>query len=426
MRSGLQRRLISGLSVLILLLLLVTGAALTTLNYMIRVGLHSALSEERVSYLANDVAKRALLCRSYEKDFLLNIDNPAGRERALKAWRLFNRELEDSIDSFDKATEGEEDRRRVEIWRAAMRFYTDGFQQAADAVMHGKPQSNADALRLFQPSGENVTTLTELAVAASEDKRHKAEEAGRGLERLGRRATLSIALLGAAAVAFAVAWSGFFLRRLTRPILTLRDAAVRLGEGDLSARAEVERQDELGELAERFNHMAQTIGQRSSELEAQYQRAEAARAEAEAASARIVEQLETIRTQQALIRNMSVPILPLSDSTLVIPLVGEFDSERLSLAQERVLKALNRSRARFLILDITAVPVVDMSVADGIIRLVRAAELLGAHTVLVGIRPDVATSLVKLGVDLNRLTTQRSLQSGIAYTLSRAGREKNA
>jgi rsbT co-antagonist protein RsbR len=423
MRSGLQRRLMLALGLLSLLLLVVTSTALLTLHYVVGAGLRSAQRETTVSQLANDVAVRALLCRRYEKDLLLNIDNPAERARALKEWERAHAELARAIDAFSRATTSDEDLRQVEIWRAALRFYRDGLEQTADGVKSGRIRSTPDALGVFQPIGENITTLTDLAVTTSEGKRKLAEGAGRRLEQLGLRVIAALAATGAAALTFASAWSLWFPKQLIRPIVALRDAAMRLAGGDLAARARVESQDELGELAARFNQMAETIEQRSGELEAQYKRSEAARSEADAARARITEQLETIKAQQALIRDMSVPILPLSDTTLVIPLVGEMDSERLALAQERALEALSKSAARFLILDVTAVPVVDTNVADGLIRLVRAAELLGARTVLVGIRPEVAMSLVNLGVDLGRMITQRSLQSGISYTTAKTRRE---
>lgn len=420
MKPGLQRRLILALGVPFALLLLVTTTSIATLNHIVNVSLRSALAEAHVSSLANEVAKRALSCRKHEKDFLLYSEDPVERARALREFHITSQQLETAIDAFAEATSSDEDRRRVEIWRAALHFYREGFEQTVDAVERDRARSTLAALRVFQPVGENITSLTDLAVTASERKSRSAEDAGSALEGLIRRVFLAIGVFGTLSLAFAGAWSLLFPRRLLRPIFALREAAVRLGGGDLDARVESSANDELGDLARRFNDMAATTQQRSLELEEQFARAEAARAEAEGANARIAEQIQTIRAQQTMIRDMSVPILPISDSTLLVPLVGELDSERLALAQELALSSLQRSSARYLILDITAVPIVDTAVANGLVRLVRATELLGAHTVLVGIRPDVATSLVQLGVELGRVTTSRTLQSGIAYTASRA------
>jgi rsbT co-antagonist protein RsbR len=117
---------------------------------------------------------------------------------------------------------------------------------------------------------------------------------------------------------------------------------------------------------------------------------------------------------------MSVPILPLNDSTLVLPLVGALDSTRMQQAQERALQAIENASARYLLLDITGVPLVDTLVAQGLLQIVQTASLLGCAVVLVGIRPEVAQAVVGLGLDLRRVATQGTLQSGIAYTLRRS------
>jgi rsbT co-antagonist protein RsbR len=84
------------------------------------------------------------------------------------------------------------------------------------------------------------------------------------------------------------------------------------------------------------------------------------------------------------------------------------------------LQAIEQNRVRHLIIDITGVPVVDSYVGQGLIQVVQSARLLGAHTLLVGIRPEVAQALVELGLDLSQITTYSSLQSGIAAVLEQA------
>jgi rsbT co-antagonist protein RsbR len=114
---------------------------------------------------------------------------------------------------------------------------------------------------------------------------------------------------------------------------------------------------------------------------------------------------------------MSVPVLPLGQSALVLPLVGALDSERLGLVQEQALRSIEQQSARFLILDITGVPIVDTAVAQGLVQVVQAARLLGSEVVLVGIRPEVAQAVVGLGIHLSDIVTRSTLQSGIAYVL---------
>src|SRR5215213_3191427 len=196
-------------------------------------------------------------------------------------------------------------------------------------------------------------------------------------------------------------------------------AAERISTGDNSVRCDLPNsRDEVGLMATTFNSMANIIQQRTDDLTSQYTVVEAARCAAEASHARIAEQLAVIDQQQTVIRDMSVPVLPLLASTLVMPLVGALDTSRLALMQEQALHALEHSSARQLILDITGVPIVDTQVALGLTQLVQAAQLLGAHVSIVGIRPEVAQALVGLGISLPNIKTFSTLQLGVAQALA--------
>lgn len=119
--------------------------------------------------------------------------------------------------------------------------------------------------------------------------------------------------------------------------------------------------------------------------------------------------------QREAIREMSVPVLPVNRDTLVMPLVGALDSARLVQIQEQALSRLEATRARCLLLDITGVPVVDSQVAQGLVRVVQAAQLLGAEVALIGIRPEVAQTIVGLGLDLSSITTYSDLQGALRH-----------
>lgn len=119
--------------------------------------------------------------------------------------------------------------------------------------------------------------------------------------------------------------------------------------------------------------------------------------------------------QQLQLRQMSVPVLPIAAHTLVVPLVGAVDSERLNTLSERTLHAIASTQARTVILDITGVPVVDEIIAHGLIEVVDSARLLGAHLVLVGVRPEVAQSIVSGGIALAHLQTFSSLQQALEH-----------
>nr|AYM52947.1 anti-sigma-factor antagonist [Jahnella sp. MSr9139] len=136
-------------------------------------------------------------------------------------------------------------------------------------------------------------------------------------------------------------------------------------------------------------------------------------------------QLEQAYERQArlldVVRELSTPVIPVHDGVLVLPLVGTIDSSRSAQIMDALLGAVERAQASVILIDVTGVPMVDTSVADHLLRAVRAAGLLGARAVLVGITPSVAQILVQLGVDLSGVVTRGNLQAGIAYALGLRG-----
>lgn len=122
-----------------------------------------------------------------------------------------------------------------------------------------------------------------------------------------------------------------------------------------------------------------------------------------------------------MLRELSVPVVPVWQGVLVVPLVGILDSARAREMTQTLLDAVVRERARVVILDITGVPTVDTQVADYLIRALKAARLLGTHGVLVGIRPAIAQTLVRLGVDLQDVHTEADLESGLQHAFRTLG-----
>ncbi|WP_437894742.1 PAS domain-containing protein [Sorangium sp. So ce124] len=121
------------------------------------------------------------------------------------------------------------------------------------------------------------------------------------------------------------------------------------------------------------------------------------------------------------IRQLSTPVLPIHESVLVVPLIGQMDSERGERLTETLLDGIQRHQAEIVIIDITGVTTVDTAVASHVIQATRAAALLGAECVLVGIAPSIAQALVQLGVDFGALITRGDLRAGVAYALDRKG-----
>lgn len=137
----------------------------------------------------------------------------------------------------------------------------------------------------------------------------------------------------------------------------------------------------------------------------------------QAADERAALQAQIIEAQQHALRELSTPLLPISSNVVLMPIVGAIDSRRAQQVMEALLEGVPAFNAEIAIVDITGVQVVDTQVANAFIQAARAVQLLGAQVVLTGIRPEVAQTLVQLGVDLQGMLTRGSLQSGIAYAL---------
>jgi ribose transport system substrate-binding protein len=128
-------------------------------------------------------------------------------------------------------------------------------------------------------------------------------------------------------------------------------------------------------------------------------------------------QKNIIATQQSLIRDLSTPILPVSDSILVVPLIGAIDAARASEITTSVLAAVSQQTVQVLILDITGVSVVDTNVINHLLQTAQAARMLGTTVLLVGIAPEVAQTIVQLGVDLSSIVTRSTLKAGLDYAV---------
>lgn len=133
------------------------------------------------------------------------------------------------------------------------------------------------------------------------------------------------------------------------------------------------------------------------------------------------QQEQTIQAQDALLAELSTPLLRITERALVMPLIGNIDSVRAMRIVESLLQAVDAQRADLVILDITGVPIVDTQVANVLIQSARAVRLLGASLVLTGIHPDVAQTLITLGIDLSDIVTRADLQAGVRYALTHHG-----
>lgn len=120
-----------------------------------------------------------------------------------------------------------------------------------------------------------------------------------------------------------------------------------------------------------------------------------------------------IRRQQDAIQEIATPVLRLRDRLLILPIVGGIDTQRARQITEGLLNGIRDSRARVVVIDITGVPAVDSAVANHLIQTVDAARLMGTTVIVTGLSPEIAQTLVTIGVDLSRLRTVGDLQGGI-------------
>ncbi|WP_437657034.1 PAS domain-containing protein [Sorangium sp. So ce1182] len=133
---------------------------------------------------------------------------------------------------------------------------------------------------------------------------------------------------------------------------------------------------------------------------------------------RLALQQQVIQAQQDALRELSTPLVPLAEGIVAMPLIGALDRSRAQQAMEKLLDGIVQHQFHTAILDVTGVKDVDAESADALLRIARAARLLGAQLVLTGIGPDTAQTLVDLGVDLSGITTRSTLQGGIAHALA--------
>ena len=127
----------------------------------------------------------------------------------------------------------------------------------------------------------------------------------------------------------------------------------------------------------------------------------------------VQERERVIREQQEAMRVLSTPVLQVRERLLILPIIGLIDPPRARQLTEQLLRGIRANRARVVVIDITGVPVMDASVANHLVQTVEAARLLGASVIITGLSPEIAQTLVTIGVELGKMNTVGDLQGGI-------------
>ncbi len=211
-------------------------------------------------------------------------------------------------------------------------------------------------------------------------------------------------VLASAGVATVVAL--LIYRQVARPVVQLHEGARRIGAGELGHRIDLPGCFELTALAEEFNRMASSLQDLIARQEAWNRELEQ---RVQERTQELSETLQRLRTEAEareqlleLVRQMSSPVIPVMEGVIVMPIVGTLDSERARRVMDGLLAGIERERAR-----------VDTAVANALLQAARAARLLGAEPILVGISPEVAQTVVHLGVEMHDLRTAATLEEGL-------------
>jgi rsbT co-antagonist protein RsbR len=130
---------------------------------------------------------------------------------------------------------------------------------------------------------------------------------------------------------------------------------------------------------------------------------------------------QVIRRQQEELLELSTPVVKLWDGVLALPIIGTLDSARTQVVMESLLQAIVQTNSRVAIIDITGVPTVDTVVAQHLLKTVTAARLMGADCIISGVRPQIAQTIVHLGINLLDVTTKATLSAAFAVALQRLG-----
>ena len=130
---------------------------------------------------------------------------------------------------------------------------------------------------------------------------------------------------------------------------------------------------------------------------------------------------ELIARQQQELLELSTPVIKLWEGVLAVPMIGTLDSSRTQMVMEALLQKIVETESELAIIDITGVPTVDTLVAQHLIKTVTAIRLMGADCIISGVRPQIAQTIVHLGVDLQGVTTKASLAAALALALKRSG-----
>jgi len=247
----------------------------------------------------------------------------------------------------------------------------------------------------------------------------RVEDVSLQADRAVRRSAILLAGLLVVTTGMAIAWRQVVFQRVVQSIALLRQGVARISGGDLAYELEIHTGDEIEELANEFNEMARGLQASQDRLEQWGHDLEISVADR---TRELQKALEEQQRLSAAIQEMSTPVVPVHFGVIVMPLVGAIDAARAHQIVAGLLEGVENHNAQVAIVDVTGVPMMSSEVVSYLMQAGQAVRLLGAQVVLVGITPEVAKTIIELGVDLaDGLVTRSDLQAGIEYALETMG-----
>lgn len=182
-----------------------------------------------------------------------------------------------------------------------------------------------------------------------------------------------------------------------------------VGLGDYTSRVPVDGIDESHPLYSLYCGINEMIASLADE-----------QARREAYQSELEDKLQTIERQRVAIRELSTPIIEVWDSVLCLPIVGVLDTVRSTEMTVALLQAVVEKEARYAIVDITGIEVMDTGTAEHFVRMARSVSLLGAQCSLTGMNPHIAQTVAHMGIELSGIQTYRSLKDALQQTVAQA------
>jgi rsbT co-antagonist protein RsbR len=165
-------------------------------------------------------------------------------------------------------------------------------------------------------------------------------------------------------------------------------------------------------LAVRFSE-SHPVGALAVSINAMTEALQEARRESERFLGELTEKIATIEQQQAAIEELSTPIIEVWPGVLCVPILGSLDSHRATELTRSLLETIARNKTPYAIVDVTGIATIDTQAADNLVRMARSVRLLGAKCVLSGVHPNIARTIVQLGVELSGFESHRTLRDAL-------------